>query len=416
MVVENPGKMTTRTCPTCGNPYPSYVSRCPDDGTLLRSGGPPTLKPEPNTIAGTTIDGRYYVGRLIGKGAMGRVYRGNQLSVGRAVAIKVLRKNLSKDPEVRRRFLREAKLISEFSHPNIVRLIDFGQSDDLLYIVMEYIDGVPLQRIIRGRPTRIDFALEIASQLCGPLVEAHAAGVTHRDLKPDNIFLTRAPGGTLQIKVLDFGIARVERKKAGADLTREGMVFGTPEYMSPEQARGKNVGPSTDLYATGVLLYEMLTGELPILGLSPTETMVMQIQTRPQDPRELNPEIPDAVAELVNRLLDKDPAGRPESTEVLQRAVEDIRRDLECWPIREIPDGDLGFVLENEFVQARTEPVAALAFDDSDRAATDIDELRRDTRMGVLPPSEPSMTAAVLFAVGSLALLVAAVIIAIVFG
>jgi serine/threonine-protein kinase len=194
--------------------------------------------------------------------------------------------------------------------------------------------------------------LEIASQLAGPLIEAHDAGVTHRDLKPDNIFLTRGPGGELQLKVLDFGVAQVEERESqqGRRLTAHGMVFGTPEYMAPEQARGETVGPATDLYAVGVMLYELLTGELPIQGESPMDTMMAQVTTPVKDIRELV-EIPNSVARVVHELLRKAPEDRLNDAREFKRRLQKIRTDEGIWPLGELPEGDLGFVLETAYVE-----------------------------------------------------------------
>ena len=344
-----------RICPSCGNRFAAHVARCPDDGTLLSTQLVPRRRL--STLAGTTIDGRFYVGRLIGKGAMGRVYRGAELHGGRPVAIKVLRRKLWRDETLRIRFMREAKLIASFDHPNIVRLIDYGEQNQLLYMVMEYIDGVPLQRLMRGRPMAFDFALHVIDQIAAALVAAHAQNVVHRDAKPDNVFLLRGPDGRLAVKILDFGIAHVDRPMIGVDedLTRDGMVFGTPEYMAPEQARGHTVDHATDLYALGVMLFEAVTGELPLQGRSAMETMLLQIKRPAPRASELAPDVPEPIARLIDDLLQKERNERIESATELRRRVAEVRGELRLGQLRLLPAGDLETALEKMHVRARTE-------------------------------------------------------------
>ncbi len=352
--VSGPTTHLEHRCPECGNKYPLSVARCPDDGALLSGAESGDDPDEPETIAGQKIDGRFYIGRLIGQGAMGRVYRGSQLSVGRTVAVKVLRRRLSADQKVRARFLREAKLISGFDHPNIVKLIDYGEHGNYLYMVMEYVEGVALQRVIRSRPMTFDFALDVVDQVASALRAAHEAGTVHRDIKPDNVFVVRGAGARPQVKLLDFGIAHVERPTLGVDenLTREGMVFGTPEYMSPEQARGKPVDQATDLYALGVMLFELVTGMLPLQGATPMETMVMQLGSPPPDLREIAPDVPEPIVALIEELMVKERADRLDDAAKVRSRIAAIRRELALPPLAPLPaEADLEAALEGRYVR-----------------------------------------------------------------
>ncbi len=266
-------------CPECQSVYEDIsLAQCPVDDAKLFMVEVAVEDP----LIDAVIDGRFKIESKLGQGGMGAVYTGIQLSVGRKVAVKVLRDELSDRELALERFYRESKIISELTHPNIVRLVDFGQDRerDLLYLVMELVDGFNLGDMLERGRFKVAMALEVVYQVCGALTEPHARGVIHRDLKPDNLLVVPISDGTIQIKVLDFGIARA--LEGNAQLTATGMVCGTPQYMAPEQAQNQAIGPSTDLYALGVILYEMLSGAPPFHGQNSLQVMLQQIQRAPE--------------------------------------------------------------------------------------------------------------------------------------
>lgn len=250
-----------RFCPRCGTRYGDEFAACPEDGTATAE-----LPPEPVTdpLLGIVVDNRYRIEKQIGEGGMGIVYAVTHIAIGKKLAMKVLRGEMARDQEVVQRFVQEAQSASSIGHENIIGISDFGRlPDESVYFVMEYLDGESLTAVIaRGGSIPVAEATHIIRQIAGALGAAHARGIVHRDLKPDNIYLIRrGDGSTNFVKVLDFGIAKVGG--ASSKLTKAGMVFGTPHYMSPEQAAGQTVDHRTDIYALGVIMYEMFVGRVP---------------------------------------------------------------------------------------------------------------------------------------------------------
>jgi serine/threonine protein kinase len=287
-------------CPTCQSRYTSDARVCPFDGTNLE-----TL---PDPLVGRTIGGRYVVSDLIGTGGMGAVYRGRHQLVGRDVALKFLSPRYARDPAARERFLREARAANRIDHEHIIDITDFGEtSDGLVFLVMEYLEGEPLGKVIEAGPLEPVRALNIAHQLATALARAHELDVIHRDVKPDNVFLLQRRGADF-VKLLDFGLAKVMGEHR---LTATGKVFGTPEYLAPEQARGEPLTGQADQYALGCVLYEMLTGTLPFEGPSP-EVVLKHLQTPAQPPSQRRPELPlrGKLDTLVLRMLAKHPGER----------------------------------------------------------------------------------------------------------
>ncbi|MFE8605740.1 serine/threonine-protein kinase [Archangium violaceum] len=274
--------------------------------------------------------GEYMVRRRIGSGGMGVVYEGEHPVIGRKVAIKIIRPDSSEG--IRSRDLvSEARAVSAIRHRGIIDIFGFGTLPGIgQYLVMEYLNGRPLDEVILDRaPMRPSEAIRLIIEVLGALSAAHAVGVIHRDLKPGNIFVVLESNGTEYVKVLDFGLAKQAATPNGpTPQTRASMIVGTPEYMAPEQACGQPVSPRTDLYAVGIILFEMLTGRLPFRGDSPMHVAIQQVQAQPPAPASLVDGLPLELDALVLRLLAKEPEQRPASAEAVARELKTIARTL----------------------------------------------------------------------------------------
>ena len=275
----------------------------------------------PDANLGRRLIDQYVLVDKIGEGGMGAVYLADQPTVGRRAVVKLLHPTLSRDPQVAARFNLEARAAAALNHPHIVTVYNYGAlPDGVLYLAMEHLDGRDLERAIEesGRLSPVR-AVHVARQICEALAEAHARGVVHRDLKPSNVMLVTRGRDDEFVKVLDFGIAKVR----GVALTSSGMVFGTAEYMSPEQLRGRALDGRSDLYALGVVLFEMLTGRLPFACETPEAFMAAHLETLPPAVGEVAPdvELPPGLEALTARLLAKDPAARPATAEELVGAA-----------------------------------------------------------------------------------------------
>ena len=312
-----------RFCPNCEREFDDNTDVCPDDGARLVF-----VRVEEDPLVGHSIDNRYQVMERIGEGGMGTVYMAKQVPVGRSIALKVLRRDLSEDRSAVRRFFHEAKVVSKLRHPNTVTLYDFGQSDEgLLFIAMELMTGASLDNIAKSGGFGLDEVVEVGNQVCQALAEAHELDIIHRDLKPSNIFVDEV-GARKLVKILDFGIAKI--KDVRSNLTLTGMVFGTPAYMSPEQAQGLDIDCRTDLYALGVLLFELVTGQLPYPGESPMKIAMAHILQPIPDPEEraLFRPLPPGLVQLICRLLAKEPAHRPPSANAVRQELVEIGKYL----------------------------------------------------------------------------------------
>lgn len=312
-----------KVCPQCDEQYPGDVEFCAKDGAKLRS----AKESDEDPMIGRVLEGRYRIVERFSEGGMGAIYLARQETVGRQVAIKTLRTALADSQEFTDRFMREARVTSKISHPNCVTIHDFGQTDDtLLYLVMEYLEGETLADRLERETLSTEDAIQIAIQVSNALEATHAQDVVHRDLKPDNIFLLDAAGERIFVKVLDFGISKVAD---GGDesLTKTGQVFGTPEYMSPEQGRSKSLDGRSDLYSLGCILYEVLSGSPPFRADTPMAVLVSHIQEEPRPLDEIA-DVPEALADLVGDLLTKDVDERPASAAVVRRRLEEIRSDM----------------------------------------------------------------------------------------
>ena len=277
---------------------------------------------------GSTIAGRYFLRRLCGEGAMGRVYEGHHVEIGRRVAIKILHSTYRHTPDVVERFRREARAASKIGHPNIVDVTDSGTTPDgAFFFVMEYLDGVDLEQLIaRDGQLSIDRALLIAAQVCRALTAAHAAGIIHRDLKPANVMLVRHNDEDDFVKVLDFGISKqrdLDTGPRGKDvgLTRPDAAVGTPIYMAPEQVGGLPVDARTDVYAVGELLFEMLTGAPACSGSDVLAVFNKKANEDPVPVRGLRPDAPVAIEGLLTRAMSRRPADRHETMAELKDEI-----------------------------------------------------------------------------------------------
>jgi serine/threonine-protein kinase len=316
-------------CPKCRTSYSaSATGTCFRDGTALVDHAA-FVAAESDPLRGRVIRGEYTIGPRIGQGGMGTVYRARHASLRRDVAIKILRPEHAADGDTVARFQREAAALSLLAHPNTVRVYDFGQTDDgLFYLVMELLEGEPMTQVLarQGALSLID-AIRVAQQILRSLSEAHAQGVVHRDLKPDNIFIARVPGhATPVIKVLDFGIAKLMTGDVKLDAfeTQAGTVFGTPRFMSPEQAQGGGLDNRSDLYSVGAMLYQMLTGRAPFIDEDAVVVMAKHIREMPPTPSSVAPErgVPPLLEAVVMRALAKEPASRFQHASEFDAALE----------------------------------------------------------------------------------------------
>ncbi len=284
---------------------------------------PDVLPSPPFTLRRATqvevMSDRYQLQDPIGRGGMATIYRGRDLHMDRVVAIKVLREVYNTNPKFVARFQREAKAASALHHPNIVQVYDYGQTDGNYYIVMELVEGTDLRRYLRSRGVLdTDRAIIIAHDVAFGLGAAHRRGIVHRDVKPQNILVGRDGS----IKLTDFGIAMIQIAINAERLTTTGMTLGTVQYYPPEQAQGEIVSPAADVYALGIVMYEMLTGRPPFDGDSPVGVAMQHIQDPPTPPSQLNPSIPPALEEIILRCLEKVPEMRFRDGSQLARALE----------------------------------------------------------------------------------------------
>ena len=319
-------------CPTCRAPNSDTQTFCGKCGSSLRPAGPVRggadasthLAPRsPDALdTGTTFAGRYQIIEELGRGGMGRVYKVLDQEVHARIALKLIRPEIAYDQATIERFRQELTTARAISHKNICRMYDLGRDGTTYFLTMEYVSGQDLKSLIaQSGQLAVGTAISIAKQVCDGLAEAHRLGVVHRDLKPQNIQIDK--GG--QAKIMDFGIARSGVAKG---ITDRGMALGTPPYMSPEQAEAKGVDARTDLYALGVILYEMLTGRVPFDGETPLAVAMKHKLETPRDPLELNASIPRDLSRLILTCLEKDPAQRYQSAKEVHADLLRIEQGL----------------------------------------------------------------------------------------
>jgi serine/threonine-protein kinase len=317
-------------CPKCKNQNPSDSKFCKECGTQLIETVEPdtsftkTLEtPKEELTRGTVFADRYEIIEELGKGGMGTVYRVEDQKIREEIALKLIKPEIAFDKRTIERFRNELKLARKIRHKNICQMFDIGEWNGLHFITMEYISGEDLKSFIhRSKQLSIPAAIAIAEEVCEGLKEAHGLGVIHRDLKPANIMIDRDGNS----RIMDFGIARTLK---GMGVTDAGVMIGTPEYMSPEQAEGKDVDESSDLYSLGVILYEMVAGQLPFEGDTPLSIAMKHKMEAPPDPKDINPHVSENLKELLLKCLEKDPQKRYRNAEEL---LTDLRKIEEPEP------------------------------------------------------------------------------------
>ncbi|TMK92903.1 MAG: serine/threonine protein kinase, partial [Actinobacteria bacterium] len=278
-----------------------------------------------DTLINTLFDGRYRILRKLGAGGMANVYLAEDQELGRRVAIKILNERHANDEQFVERFRREAKNAAGLSHPNIVSIFDRGQAEGTYYIAMEYLDGRSLKELITARgPAPIPVSVDYARQILAALRVAHRQNLVHRDIKPHNVLVD----GEGRVKVTDFGIARA----GPSQMTEEGSIIGTAQYLSPEQAQGAPVTPASDLYSVGIVLYELLTGSVPFGGETPVELAMKHLSKVPEPPSRLRPEVPRDLDFVVMRALAKSPDERYQSADEMDADLARVARGVSVSP------------------------------------------------------------------------------------
>lgn len=312
-------------CPKCGTTYPPRVRICTLDGTVLEEDGATSAE---TTDKGTLLDRKYRLDAPLGRGGMGAVYRATHVMLGKTVAVKLIKADLVGSPDMVRRFQREARAATSLNHPNIVSVYDLGQAGDgTLYIAMELVEGRSLkEEVTASGPMQPGRIAHLLTQVASALGVAHRHGIVHRDLKPQNLMISRAEDGAEIVKLLDFGIAKTHEEGA-TQLTQTGFALGTPQYMAPEQAAGKVVDGRTDIYALGVILYEMLTGEVPFNDPSTPAVLVKHLSEVPEPPsrRKAGLSISPLLEHAALKCLEKDPAVRFQTAEEFIAAIAPVR-------------------------------------------------------------------------------------------
>jgi len=309
---ENPQK--TNFCGKCATPLPN-LEHAFDRQTQTSE------TPREELTTGSTFAKRYTIIEELGKGGMGHVYKASDTELGEKVALKLINPKIAAEKKTIERFRNELKLARKIRHKNVCQMYDLNKDHEKYYITMEYVPGEDLKSFIRrSRELSIKGAISIARQVCDGLVEAHRHGVIHRDLKPSNIMIDRDGN----VRIMDFGIARSLKSKG---LTGAGIMIGTPEYLSPEQADGEDIDGRSDLYSLGVILYEIVTGQLPFKGDTPLSLAVKHRIEKPGDPRTINPQIPESLSQIILKCLEKKKEDR-------YQKAEDLLLDLKNIDIR----------------------------------------------------------------------------------
>ncbi len=318
--------VAARRCPQCSGPCEPEHQYCPTCGFPVAT----VARTSEDRFIGKTLPGGHRILDLISVGGMGRVYRAEQSVLGRTVAVKIIHPHLLSDDNSALRFLTEARAASQLNHPNSVSVFDFGRTEDgQPYLVMEFLRGKDLSRVAYEEgPLPFARIVDVLRQVLAALAEAHELGIVHRDLKPENVILEPMRRGGDVVKVVDFGLAKLKADTQAPNVTSPGIVCGTPDYMAPEQGRGDPIDGRSDLYAVGVMMFQLLTGRLPFEAESPTQVVMMHLSLPVPDPRQVAPErtIPSTLSAVVFRALEKDANKRyqdaSEFSEALRQALQ----------------------------------------------------------------------------------------------
>jgi eukaryotic-like serine/threonine-protein kinase len=346
--------LSNRRCPRCQSTYAAPARFCVKDGSLLveSDAPPPELSPAPArasaresagpsvaavghettppalaSLTGQILDQRYHITRKLGEGGMSYVYQAQEIDTARQVAVKILIPRLSRDPASVERLRREATIATRLNHPNVCPILRLGETPDrLIYLVMPFLEGEPLsEHETRRGPFPVTDGIPLLVQMCHGLGHAHDLHIIHRDLKPENVMLV--PDSTIptgfRAVVMDFGLAK--ERRAGSDvvkLTATGIVLGTPEFMSPEQIRGKPLDGRSDIYALAILAFELFTGQLPFTGKTSQETMIARLRGAPTPLRDVKADLPGKLESVVSKCLSVNPADRYGSMAELAHAFE----------------------------------------------------------------------------------------------
>jgi eukaryotic-like serine/threonine-protein kinase len=330
-----------KVCEGCQRQFPDHMVFCPFDGEML--GGD-----SDDLLLGRVLDSKYRLEEKLGEGGMGTVYRAKHILIDNDVAIKILHSPLVADRQAVARFQREATAAARIKHPNAVGVSDFGKTeDDIVYIVMELFVGKSLRDLLEEQGSfPLERTITIARQVCLALDAAHRSGVVHRDIKPDNIVLDQNVQGDL-VKVLDFGIAKLQD---GADgdlakkLTRQGVIVGSPHYLSPEQCQNIDLDARSDIYSLGIVLYEMLTGDVPFKAATPLGVAMMHATEKPAPPRQHREDIPESIEQVILRALEKNPDNRQQSAIELAQELEQACHDAEIF-VQPLPSATAAYLL-----------------------------------------------------------------------
>lgn len=291
-------------CSQCNNFFSDDSDICPNDNSALATF-------DILSLVGKTIDNKYKVESLLGKGGMGAVFAARHTFIGNEVAVKVIHPEMAMDRSIAERFLREARAAATIDHPNAIRVSDFGRAGDMLYLVMEFIQGESMKDLLQRRHTiSANETTKILSQVCAALDVAHSHQIVHRDLKPDNIMLKLDSKNEYIVKVVDFGIAKVKSAEASDALTSVGTIIGTASYMSPEQCQGIPTDHRSDIYSLGIIAYEALCGECPFTASIPMQLIVKHIIEPAPPLRSKNAAIPENIERIVMKALEKQPGNR----------------------------------------------------------------------------------------------------------